>query len=218
MSSDVGAFVRANLPAPPARILEVGAGDGELAATLTEAGYDVVAIDPDPRGANVRGVALLELDEPPSAFDAAVAVVSLHHIEPLAESLHKLGGLLRPGAVLVVDEFDVARFDPAAARWWLEQRRSLGAEDGRTGDELVTEYRAHLHPLGQIIEALEEQFEIGTPIRGAYFYRWGLDESFRPKEESLIARGGLPAVGARFVAQRTTASPTRTRPGAATAP
>ena len=75
---DVTVFVRATLPPPPARVLEVGAGDGELASLLADAGYDVVAIDPASTGGVVRPVALHELDEAP--FDAAVAVVSLHHL------------------------------------------------------------------------------------------------------------------------------------------
>ena len=43
MSVDTGlaAYVRAHLPPPPARILEVGAGNGELANLLRENGYDV---------------------------------------------------------------------------------------------------------------------------------------------------------------------------------
>ncbi len=40
------AFVRASLPQPPARVLEVGAGKGELAAAPREGGYDVDAVDP----------------------------------------------------------------------------------------------------------------------------------------------------------------------------
>ncbi len=41
-------FVSLTLPAAPARVLEVGAGDGKLAQALREAGYEVVAIDPIP--------------------------------------------------------------------------------------------------------------------------------------------------------------------------
>jgi protein-L-isoaspartate O-methyltransferase len=37
-ASEVVAYVRAALPRPPARVLEVGAGDGSLAAVLTAAG------------------------------------------------------------------------------------------------------------------------------------------------------------------------------------
>src|SRR5690348_1064204 len=101
------AFVRANLPSPPARLLEIGAGDGELAHALAEAGYEVLAIDPHPGGKDVRPVALHELDEPSRAFDAALAVTSLHHVEPLEESVSRLADVLEPGGMLVVDEFDV---------------------------------------------------------------------------------------------------------------
>ena len=39
-------FVRATLPPPPARVLEVGAGRGELAAALREVGYDgIVSVE-----------------------------------------------------------------------------------------------------------------------------------------------------------------------------
>src|SRR5581483_2508950 len=127
---DVRAFVRANLPPPPARVLEIGAGGGELARALAGAGYEVVAIDPEPRGPNVQRVPLDRLEADAGSFDAAVAIVSLHHVEPLAESCARLAELLRPGGTLVVDEFDVGAFDRQAATWWLEQRRALGEDPG----------------------------------------------------------------------------------------
>src|SRR5436190_19807666 len=102
VSTDLLAFVRANLPSPPVRLLEVGAGDGALARALAQLGYDVLAIDPDPAGADVRPVSLHELDEPHASFGAAVAVTSLHHVQPLEGSLTRLAELLEPGAVLVV--------------------------------------------------------------------------------------------------------------------
>ncbi|HET8607671.1 MAG TPA: methyltransferase domain-containing protein [Gaiellaceae bacterium] len=202
VASDVATFVRANLPPPPARVLEIGAGDGELARTLAGAGYDVLAIDPEPRGAGVRACALHELDEPPASFDAAVAVVSLHHVEPLAGSVARLADSLKPGAPLVLDELDVAALDRTAAAWWIEQRCARGADAPDDPDEVVAEHRAHLHPLERILEALAERFELGVPLRGAYLYRWHLDASLRPVEEELIARGRLPAVGARLLAFR----------------
>ena len=90
---------------------------------------------------------LHELDEPPGSFDAAVAVVSLPHVDPLRESLKCLAELLKPDGVLVVDEFDVAAFDTRAAGWWLRKRHALGALEAAGADELVSEHRAHLHPL-----------------------------------------------------------------------
>ena len=202
VTADLRAFVRANLPAPRARILEVGAGNGELARALAGAGYEVVAIDPEPGGANVRACALHELDEPAASFNAGVAVVSLHHVDPLAESLGRLATVLVQGAPVVIDEFDVGTFDTRAARWWLEQRRTLGGGEEATAEELVEEHRSHLHPVERILEALGVHFDFGAAVRGAYLYRWNLGEHLRLPEEELIAQGHIPAVGARLIARR----------------
>jgi SAM-dependent methyltransferase len=202
VASDLLAFVRANLPPPPSRLLEIGAGDGALARALVEAGYDVLAIDPESRGADVRPVPLHELEAPPGSFASALAVTSLHHVEPLERSLERLAELLEPGGVLVVDEFDVAAFDTRAAEWWLRQRRALGAAERMSADELVGHHRAHLHPLARIVAALEPYFQVGSALYGPYLYRWNLDESFRPREDNAIAQGEIPAVGARLLAHR----------------
>jgi len=201
-ADDLLDFVGANLPTPPVRLLEVGAGDGELARALSRDGYEVVAIDPEPSGPNVRRVPLLELDEAAGSFAAALAVTSLHHVEPLGASLMHLARLLEPGGVLVVDEFDVAAFDERAAGWWLRQRRALGGEEHATPAELVGEHRAHLHPLERILAALEPHFRLDSPVYGPYLYRWNLDEALRRDEEDAIARGEIPAVGARLLATR----------------
>jgi SAM-dependent methyltransferase len=196
------AFVRANLPEPPARVLEVGAGAGDLARALRTAGYEALAIDPEPKSDDVRAVALVDLDEPPGSFAAAVAVVSLHHVDPLEESCHRLGELVEAGGMLIVDEFDVSSFDIEAAAWWLEQRRTLGEPQAKTAEELVSERRDHLHPLERILAALEPQFELGQPLRGAWLHRWKLGGAFRGAEEEAIARGDLRATGARVVGRR----------------
>jgi SAM-dependent methyltransferase len=202
VTADLRAFVRANLPDPPAPVLEVGAGKGELARALRSAGYDVLAIDPGSENDDVRAVALADLEEPPGSFAAAVAVVSLHHIDPLDESCHRLGELVRPRGALVIDEFDVAEFDVGAAEWWLEQRRGLGEPQQKTAEELVEEHLHHLHPLDRIIAALEPHFELGHPVRGAWLHRWNLGDSFRGIEVEAIARGDLRATGARLVGHR----------------
>jgi len=202
-SVDLRAFVRANLPEPPARVLEVGAGAGRLAQALRAAGYDVLAIDPRSEGGeDVHPVALADLDEPSGSFAAAVAVVSLHHVDPLEESCRRLGELVGPGGTLVIDEFDVGAFDVGAAAWWLDQRRALGEEQPQTAEELVADHRGHLHPLERIVTALEPDFALGPPIRGAWLHRWNLGDSLRAVEEEAIARGQLRAVGARLVGRR----------------
>jgi SAM-dependent methyltransferase len=204
VDADLLAFVRTQLPPPPARVLEIGAGSGDLARALAAAGYDVCAIDPEPAGAGVRAVALRDLDAPSASFAGAVAVTSLHHVEPLAESLQRLAEVLEPGGVLVIDEFDVGAFDRRAAGWWLRQQRARGAAELRGADELVEEHRAHLHPLDRIVARLKTNFDTTSPRYGPYLYRWDLDESVRPEEEEAIARGEIPPVGARLVARRTT--------------
>ena len=194
-------FVRASLPPPPARVLEVGAGEGDLAAVLAESGYDVVAIDPAGEG-DVRPVALLDLDEPDASLDAAVAVVSLHHVEPFQPSCRRLAAVVRPGGTLVVDEFAVDRFDEPSAVWLLDRWRETGQERDRDPADMVAELRAHLHSLGGIRTALGEWFELGPVARASYLYRWYLGEEFRAAEEELIAAGALPELGTRFVGTR----------------
>ena len=194
---DVTTFVRAALPAPAVRVLEVGAGDGELAAALADAGYDVVAIDPAADTSAVRPIALHELDEPSASFDAAVAVVSLHHVQPLEESFRRLAELVRPGGVLAIDEIDVERFDERAASWWLEH----GSHEAEPG-EVVANLRGHLHSLARMREVLGEWFALGEPVRGAYMHRWDVPTGLREVEERLIAAGELPAVGVRLVGIR----------------
>jgi SAM-dependent methyltransferase len=199
-------FVLGSLPPAPARVLEVGAGDGELALALASGGYDVVAIDPASSADHVRAIPLHELGEPAASFDAAVAIVSLHHVEPLRESCRRLAEVVRPGGTLVLDEIDVERFDERAAGWWLEQRgpRDHGPEDDgpTTPHGIVGFLRHHIHDLSTIQDALAEWFELGPPARGSYLYRWELGPDLRRPEESLIAAGELPAVGVRIVGTR----------------
>jgi SAM-dependent methyltransferase len=201
IAPDVLRFVRSALPPTPTRVLEIGAGGGELAGELREDGYDVVAIDPASETPEVRAIALGDLEEPPASFDAAVAIVSLHHVEPLAASCRRLAELVRAGGTLVVDEFDVERFDTGAAAWWLARREPDGHAPGAPAD-VVADLRDHIHPLRRLRAVLAEWFELGEPVRGPYLYRWDLPPGLLDAEAELIAAGRLPATGARLVGTR----------------
>jgi SAM-dependent methyltransferase len=198
------AFVRATLPPPPGRVLEVGAGRGEFAAVLRAMAWDVLAVDPAADGApGVEAIPLVEVAGDDASFDAAVAIVSLHHVEPLRESCARLAALVRPGGVLAIDEFDVARFDERAAAWQGAQRAAAGKAAPDHAAEWVGDIRHHLHPVTEIRAALvAEGFAVGEPVRGPYLYRWDLDPGLRPVEERLVGAGDLPATGARMVGIR----------------
>lgn len=197
LDEDVLTYIARALPAQPARVLEIGAGRGELAAALHARGWDVVAIDPSGQD-EVVAVSLGEFDAPAGSFDAAVAVVALHHAEPLDASYRRLAELLRPGAVIVVDEFEIATFDARAAAWWLDRRRELGNPQD-ADPETLRDRLDGLHPVAQIREGLiKHGFELGPVTPGPYLYRWELGAHVREVEISAIASGDLPAVGARF--------------------
>ena len=203
VTRELTAFVRAALPAPPARVLEIGAGKGELARALNGAGYAMTAVDPAAEdGGIVTPCSLIEVR---GSFDAAVAVVSLHHVDPLEESCAHLATLLEPGAPLVLDELDIDRFDERAMRWWYSQRQALGLgpEEHDHGPlEILDHMREHIHPLESVLAALREHFEFGPPIPGPYLHRWELRPSLYEVEVDLIADGQLPAVGSRLIARR----------------
>ena len=198
---EVESWVRTNLPPSPARVLEIGAGEGELARALRGTGYDVTAIDPKSERLDVQPVELADLPDPERPFEAAVAVVSLHHIEPLEASVERLAAVLEPGAPLIVDEFDASALDERAAAWWLEQRHARGGEDPETPEELGPKMREKVHSIEQLVSVLSRWFDVGELVPGTYLYRWHLDESVRPAEEELVARGELPLTGVRFIAR-----------------
>jgi SAM-dependent methyltransferase len=201
LTRELLAFVRSSLPPLPARVLEIGAGRGELALALDSAGYEVTAIDPAAEpDSHVERRSLLEVE---GSFDAALAVVALHHIDPLEESCAHLATLVGPGATLVIDEIDIDRYDERASRWWLGQRQALGAPEGeRDAAGILDHLRVHVHPLSRVQAALRPHFEFGEPIRGPYLHRWELRPELASVEVDLIADGLLPAVGARHVATR----------------
>jgi SAM-dependent methyltransferase len=128
-----GAFVLGELPPPPARVLEIGCGAGELALDVADAGYDVLAIDPDaPMGPIFRQTTLENLAEP-GTFDAVVASRSLHHIHDLDAAVERIHSLVRPGGRLILAEFAWERMDPDTADWYLGQQLALEAA-GRLDD------------------------------------------------------------------------------------
>ncbi len=101
--------VEAVLRGAPDRVLEVGCGEGELAARLTAAVPGVVAVDQSPRmveltrarGVDARVADVQELPFPDDSFDAVLAAWMLYHVPDLDRGLSEIARVLRPGGHLI---------------------------------------------------------------------------------------------------------------------
>jgi 2-polyprenyl-3-methyl-5-hydroxy-6-metoxy-1,4-benzoquinol methylase len=105
--------ITAALPARCARVLDVGCGEGVLAAEIAPRAGLVVGLDQD---AASIGTARREVEAPnvdfvigdflahpfrPESFDAIVSVAVLHHVDSAA-ALSRMRELLRPGGVVAL--------------------------------------------------------------------------------------------------------------------
>ena len=192
---DPTAFVLSALPPPPARVLEVGCGAGELAWALDAAGYDVVAVDPKaPDGAIFRRTTLADLDDP-GPFAVAIARHTLHHIHDLDAAVDRIASLLAPGGKLVVEEFGWDRVDEPTAAWIAEQQR--GDRDG-----VLEEWRAEhagLHGYDMLRRALDGRFAERSFAWRPYLYSCLERPELEGRERDAIARQEIRAIGFRFV-------------------
>lgn len=190
---DLHAVALRELPPPPARVLEVGCGSGELARALSAGGYDLVAVDPNaPVGAIFRRTTLEALgDEGP--FDAALASLAFHHVDDLDVALDKLHSLLRQGAPLVVREFAWDLVDEPTAHWDYKRLRRQGG---------LAEWRAeheHLHGFEAMRAALDARFRERSFEWGPYLSEYKPAEGHASKERRLIESGEIRAVGFLYV-------------------
>ena len=99
--------------------------------------------------------------------------------------------MLRHGARLVVDEFDLDAYDARAVVWWLEH----SGMDKDPHDMLAALQEHIVIRSRRIREELAPWFDLGEPVPGPYLYRWKIDPALRSEEEQLIAAGAIPAVG-----------------------
>jgi SAM-dependent methyltransferase len=200
-SSTFQGFLRAHLPPPPARVLDVGSGHGELTTALAVAGYEVLGIDPvAPAGDLFRRVRLEDLEDEDGPFDAVAAVHSLHHIRDLGHALDRIAALLRPSGVLVLDEFGWDRLDERSLVWLHEQRRAYGGAPGSL-EELRAEWEEeHLgvHGYAALRREVDARFEERAFEWSPFLYRQLGGPATEVLERELIAAGELEALGFRY--------------------
>src|SRR5512142_414183 len=133
------ARLAACVPAAAEAVLDVGCGDGFLAARLAPRVPHVVAIDID---AAVLGRARARFPDAPvtwchgdilthpleaESFDAVLSNATLHHLPDTRAALRRLSRLVRPGGTLgIAPVEEVTRMDtaPASAREALDMVRA----------------------------------------------------------------------------------------------
>jgi SAM-dependent methyltransferase len=199
----LAAFVLSQLPPTPARVLEVGCGDGELARGLAARGYEVVAIDPRaPAGDLFRRVSLEQFTDP-GPFDAVVANRSLHHIHDLPGALDKVARVLGPAGQLIVHEHAWDRVDEPTASWYLKKRSAAGRGAPSSPEACLAHWRddhAGLHGYTALREALDRRFTQRFFAWAPYLYG-ELGDAVEQEERALIDAGAIQATGFYYVGE-----------------
>ena len=209
------------------RLLEVGCGEGELAAELVQRGWEMVAIDLDPaclaaaraRGVDARQADIAELNE--RAFDAVLFSRSLHHVRSLDGALEHARAALGPLGQLVCEEFALEAADAATAEWFYARLDALerGGQVEPDSDDLPLTGLAPLerwslvhvglHTGAVMLAAVRARFTSVTVGTVPYLYRsiaYRARDPFVPAEmlsleSAAIAAGQIQPVGLPIVAR-----------------
>ncbi len=219
------AFVRRHLPRRACRVLEVGCGDGQLAAALQGSRCAVVAIDEDAaavgrsrrRGVDARIAHWPQFHD--GLFDAVVFARSLHECDDIGDSVGHAVQQLRPGGRLLIEDFDFAAVSAVTVMWLHGVTSGLAAARvlpvrhwlvaGLLGKRVPIDVRP-MDPDGvQDHDAVRQLLAAtGLPVRDEsteYLFRYvetespGVQERIRRAEAKLIAAGSIEALGRRFV-------------------
>lgn len=183
-------FLRRHAPPVPGDLLDVGCGEGTIAAALQQVGYAVVAVDAEEsavavarrRGLDARVAIWPEFHGGP--FDGVLFVRSLHHVEALDAGLARAAELLRPGGRLLVDDFAWDEVDAPTMAWFRSVVAGLHSRDllddasphvtQMLGGEapLETWRREHegLHTAGALDAAVRAHFVVEEISEAPYLY------------------------------------------------
>jgi len=152
------------LPAPPARVLDLGVGTGWTSALLARRGYDVVGVDIAPDMLDLAPVACDNLHfvatdyerlDYRDEFDAALFYDALHHAEDELEALAGAWRALKPGGICSTVEpgaGHAASAQETVARFGVTEKdmppRAIMALAARIGFRACRVYaRPEVHPV-----------------------------------------------------------------------
>jgi SAM-dependent methyltransferase len=195
---DIAAFVEAQLPPTPARVLEIGCGAGDLACAVARLGYRIVAIDPKAPDGDIFESVSLEEFAGRGPFDAAVANRALHHIPDLAGALDKVARLLGPRGRLIVHEHAWERMDEPTARWYLERRERIDPAAPRSVESCLADWNtdhAGLHGSVELRAALDQRFKERLFAWTPYLYAELGGTQIELEECDLVEAGRIRALG-----------------------
>ncbi len=192
------AFVLAQLPRTPSRLLDVGCGDGRVALALAAGGHDVTAIDPvAPEGPLFERVTLEDFVSS-DLFDAVVASRSLHHVPDLDLALDKIAQL---APLVIVEEFAWDRLDERTATWYLAHREGPSTSLQQCLREWEDEH-AGLHGYETLRTALDLRFRERFFAWRPYLHRYPEVQAGQEDEEEAIAAGVIKPIAFRYVGVR----------------
>jgi SAM-dependent methyltransferase len=186
-------FIFSHLPVG-SKVLEIGCGDGEVAAELSSHGYRVTGLDSEhdrvvkARRRGVRAVVASWPQFDSNPVDAIAFTRSLHHINPLDGAIEKARQLINPTGLLLIEDFAFGETNHAAVHWFLEILRSDEAKSQiePVKDQFVTDLLAAkdpirvwqenhnqaLHSIAAITEAVSNRFVIEETDSVPYLYRY----------------------------------------------
>jgi SAM-dependent methyltransferase len=211
--SAVWPVVRGRLPAPPARIIEIGCGPlGGFVPMLRSSGYQALGVDPEaPDGEHYRQVEF-EQAELVRDVDAVVASTSLHHVADPAEVLDGVAATLAAGGTLVVIEWAWEGFDEATADWcfqrlgpdeeagWLHRMRDEWTASGRPWSAYLRAWvdEERLHSASTLLRLLDERFQRVHLAEGPYLFP-DLARATESDERAAIEGGQIRATRVDYV-------------------
>jgi SAM-dependent methyltransferase len=178
-------MVRDRLPAPPARVVEIGCGSlGGFVPELRSSGYEVVGVDPEAPDEDGYRRSEFEDVDLPRGFDAVVASTSLHHVADPAGVIERVASVLASEGTLVVVEWAWEDFDEPTARWcfsrlgpdenggWLHRRQDEWVGSGEEWDAYLRGWaeKERLHAAAALLRLLDERFDRRHLARGPYFF------------------------------------------------
>ena len=137
-------FIKAMIPRPPQRVLEIGCGNGYLTLELARDGHAVIGLDisqdilavaeqtrkayPEPPGFGTLDYVCTDIGTWPiteKTFDVVIFNRTLHHLHGFQPILRKIHQLLVPTGLLVCQDYAYDRLNIQTASWVYAMQRLL---------------------------------------------------------------------------------------------